>query len=257
MQKFGGDGLQTKEPWTHLCHQKYANGWAKSSLIHWDQNNPSSPIWQVVNANKHMFKDYSFWEVGNGEEAEFLRDSWQQIPKLQEEIEMPELQANLVRNGVLKIKDFWSSNADSSPFQQWKMEEWFKASSPREEIHNLIQLLKERKIEIREGPDQIRWAFKAPGQFNFKEAVELASRTGMLPTKKKWCSIWNLNHWPKITLFLWLLLRGRILTWENLKRHGMVGPSRCVLCQQGKKHPNICYRIVSGQQKYGTRGKQL
>jgi hypothetical protein len=49
------------------------------------------------------------------------------MPKLQEEIEMPELQANLVRNGVVKIKDFCSSNEDSSPFRQWQKEEWFKA----------------------------------------------------------------------------------------------------------------------------------
>ena len=89
------------EPWVHLWHQKYARGWAKLSLIRWDQNNLGSPIWQATNANQHLVKDYSFWEVGNGEEADFFRDSWQQMPKLQEEIEMPELQANLVRNGVL------------------------------------------------------------------------------------------------------------------------------------------------------------
>lgn len=178
------------------------------SLIRWDQNNPGSPIWQATNANKHLVKDYNFWEVGNGEEVDFFRDSWQQMPKLQEEIEIPELQANLVRNGILKIKDFWSSNEDSSPFRQRQTKEWFKAWSPREEIHNLMQLLKERKIEIREGPNQIRWGFKAPGQFNVKEAMELASGTGMLPTEKKWSSIWKLNHWMKITLFLWLLLKG-------------------------------------------------
>ena len=112
------------------------------------------------------------------------------------------------------------------------MEEWFKEWSRDKDTHNLIQELQERKIEIREGTDQIIWGFKAPGQFNIKEAVELASGTGMLPMEKKWNSIWTLKHWPKITLFLWLLRKGRILTWENLKRCGMMGPSRCVMCQQ-------------------------
>lgn len=79
------------EPWTHLWHHKYASGWAKSSLIRWDQSNTGFAIWQAANANKHLVKDYSFWEVGNGEEADFFRDSWQQMPKIHEEIEMPEL----------------------------------------------------------------------------------------------------------------------------------------------------------------------
>ena len=73
------------------------------------------------------------------------------MPKLQEEVELPELQANLAQNGLLKVKDLWTPNEVSSPFRQWKKEDWFKDWSTGEEILNLTQLLKERKIEIREG----------------------------------------------------------------------------------------------------------
>ena len=99
-------------------------------------------------------------------------------------------------------------------------------------MQNLPWKLEERKIEIRDSPDQIRWGYRTPGQFNVKEAAELASGAAYFPSEKKWCSLWGLGHWPKITLFLWILMRGRIITWENLKRRGMVGPSMCVMCQK-------------------------
>lgn len=157
------------------------------------------------------------------------------MPKIQEEIEVPKLQMNLARRGYLKIKDYWGPNDVSNPFRQWKKEEWFREWSSGEDISNLTHLLEERKIEIKDSPDQIRWGYKSPGQFNVKEVVDLASGAALLPAEKKWCRLWNLGHWLKKTLFLWLLMWGRILTWENLKRRGMVGPSRCVMCQQAEE----------------------
>lgn len=83
---------------------------------------------------------------------------------------------------------------------------------PGSGVQNLTLMLKERKIEICDCPDQIRWGYRPLGQFNVKEAVELASGVAYFPSEKKWCSLWGQGHWPKITLFLWLLMWGRILT---------------------------------------------
>lgn len=85
------------EPWSHVWHYKYAKEWARQCLIQWDQSYLVSSIWQAANANRKLVKEHSFWEVGNGEEADFFRDSWQQMPKLQEEIKALDLQRNLVR----------------------------------------------------------------------------------------------------------------------------------------------------------------
>lgn len=172
------------EPWAQLWHQKYCKEWKNVSLICWDENNPGSPIWKALNANRSLVKDYSFWEVGNGEGANFFRDSWYEMPKLQDKITMSALQETLGRNGIQKIKDFWSPNVTASPFRQWQTERWFKDRSPNEDPYNLIQELKERKIEIREDPDQIRWGFKALGQFNVKEVMELSSGATLLSKEK-------------------------------------------------------------------------
>lgn len=47
---------------------------------------------------------------------------------------------------------------------------------------------------------------------------------------------------PKNNFFIWLLLKGKILTTENLKRRGINGPSRCPNCcnaEETMHHPFI------------------
>ena len=50
-----------------------------------------------------------------------------------------------------------------------------------------------------------------------------------------WKKIWTLNLWPKVGLFAWLVIKGCILTCENLQKRGVQGPSQCYMCFQGKE----------------------
>ena len=43
--------------------------------------------------------------------------------------------------------------------------------------------------------------------------------------------IWKGPQWPNIKVFEWLILHKKILTWENLKNRGFIGPSQCHLCE--------------------------
>lgn len=71
----------------------------------------------MANANKQLVKEHSFWEIGNGEEVAFFRDSWQQLPKIHEEVDLPNLQDQLEREGITKVKDLWVNNGEVSPFR--------------------------------------------------------------------------------------------------------------------------------------------
>ena len=42
--------------------------------------------------------------------------------------------------------------------------------------------------------------------------------------------LWNWQLPLKVKLFVWLMLKQRILTWEKLNKRGFSGTSRCVLC---------------------------
>lgn len=201
-------------------------------------------------------REHSFWEIGNGEEADFFRDSWQHAPKIREEVALPMLQDKLIGERIIKVKDMCNLRETASLFRQWKSQEWLQFQSPEEEITSLVQILEDRKIEKRESPDRIRWGYRPTSQFNVKEAAEIASGASDLPSEKKWSRLWGQKLWPKITLFLWLLLRGRILTWENLRRRGMTGPSMCVLCHKVEETSNHLFKGYEWSQAVWESGRQ-
>jgi hypothetical protein len=55
---------------------------------------------------------------------------------------------------------------------------------------------------------------------------------------QQWGKIWDSPQWPKIKIFKWLVLHNRILTWENLRKRGFIGPSQCHLCQAKEETMN-------------------
>jgi hypothetical protein len=47
-----------------------------------------------------------------------------------------------------------------------------------------------------------------------------------------------MKSWPKINTFLWLVAHNNILTWDNLRKRGFIGPSWCQLCEQEEETQN-------------------
>jgi len=45
----------------------------------------------------------------------------------------------------------------------------------------------------------------------------------------------------KIKLFMWLVYHRKILTWDNIRKRGVLGPSRCPLC--GKQEETMEYLL--------------
>ena len=89
-------------------------------------------------------------------------------------------------------------------------------------------------IRIKEGPDIMRWGYIDKGTFSIKEVYNIRIRN-QIEEEETWKKIWTLNLWPKVGLFTWLLVKGRILTCENLRKRGVQGPSQCYMCFQAKE----------------------
>jgi hypothetical protein len=88
------------------------------------------------------------------------------------------------------------------------------------------------KIHISDGSDILRWGYSPMGMFTVKEAYFLHENFHTQPKEHIWNIIWKSKLWPKISTFLWLMVQNRILTWDNLRKRGFIGPSICHLCQQ-------------------------
>jgi hypothetical protein len=89
----------------------------------------------------------------------------------------------------------------------------------------LQEELTKRRIPIIAGKDILRWGYRPQGFFSMWEAYQIKAQSNPPLDSEVWGKIWNLKHWPKIMLFLWLVSHSSILTWDNLLKRGFVGPS--------------------------------
>jgi len=72
----------SREPWARLWHVKYARDKPAELLIRFNEERSGSDIWQKALAGRQLVHSHCFWEIGNGELANFWEDSWNQLPKL-------------------------------------------------------------------------------------------------------------------------------------------------------------------------------
>ena len=47
-----------------------------------------------------------------------------------------------------------------------------------------------------------------------------------------WVNIWDSDNIPKINAFFWILGHGKTLTADNLRKRGLEGLLRCILCKE-------------------------
>ena len=80
--------------------------------------------------------------------------------------------------------------------------------------------------------DRHGWGEKY-GRYSMSEGYQRFSAGYNVPANPKhWNYNWNNTSLPKIDLFIWTLLHGKILIGENLEKRGLAGPFRCPLCAE-------------------------
>ena len=68
------------------------------------------------------------------------------------------------------------------------------------------------------------------GSYTFKTGYTTLQEVHNQQDWAPWKFIWKTESLPKIKIFIWTLLKGKILTSKNLKRKGFSGPSMCQMC---------------------------
>ena len=49
-----------------------------------------------------------------------------------------------------------------------------------------------------------------------------------------WIKIWSCDGFPKVNVFYWILSHRKTLTTENLRKRGIPGPHRGILCKEAE-----------------------
>jgi len=105
--------------------------------------------------------------------------------------------------------------------------------------------LDSRKILSQQGNAILRWGHTSTSTFNIQEDYQLKAGHGSLPREEVWNKIWETKYWPKISTFLWLTMHNNILTWDNLRKRGFIGPSWCQLCGSEEETQNHLLNLCS------------
>eukprot|EP00253_Pinus_taeda_P012671 PITA_12671 len=133
--------------------------------------------------------------------------------------------------GLHKVKDFWDLAQTSGKWRSWRKLEYRDDSPIKIKVEALGSLLKQRMILVTEGQDQLRWGNNNKGNFNLKEAKSILLGLDYRVPNKTWQLLWKHQGWMKIKLFMWLVHHKKILTWDNIRKRGVMGPSKCHLCE--------------------------
>jgi hypothetical protein len=122
---------------------------------------------------------------------------------------------------------------EDTSYIRWKKAETLGLEGEqKEEWNNFVKGLVGSGFELNNEKDTLMWSWDTKGgQVNAKQAYEVQLMEDMEEEPTFWYTeLWKWQLPLKVKLFIWLMLEQKILTWENLAKRGIIGPSRCVLC---------------------------
>eukprot|EP00253_Pinus_taeda_P011910 PITA_11910 len=183
----------------------------------------------LARLNRDLVEKHTFWEIRGGEEANFWEDKWHQKEILSTIQGLQQIRDRIGRDRP-HVRDYWKAN---NPEESWRI--WFDLTEWDREL-SLDQKeaykkeFESRKIKARNGRDILLWENSMKGSFTTKEAYFLTSTQSGNEENPDWRIVWERNWWPKVSIFIWLASKNKILTWDRIQKEGFIGPSRCCLC---------------------------
>ena len=114
---------------------------------------------------------------------------------------------------------------------------WLSATDLDGEWHliwnDYVKGLEYGRIRLRSQPDSLLWSYKNySGSLTAAMAYESIVDHYLEPYPDPSFVhqiLWKFNIPEKIRCFIWFLLNNKVLTWDQLNKHGVQGPSYCLL----------------------------
>lgn len=131
-----------------------------------------------------------------------------------------------VRNTLFPAKSYWLSADDL-----------YLGGSYRALWDNFIKEIQGAGIRLTDRPDALLWSHNnSHGSLSARAAYDcIVGAHSSPPVTLVDSVLWNRNLPSKISCFIWLTLRDKILTWVNLQKKGIHGPGICVLCDSNEE----------------------
>ncbi|KAK9005510.1 hypothetical protein V6N11_042939 [Hibiscus sabdariffa] len=175
-----------------------------------------SPLWRALANIWDSFRDNTFWLVGDATDVHLWNDTW--VPSV----------------GPLRP---WLSNALPS-VNQLHFDDMLHADG-NWNVSRLSELLDQAVVphvlgvlppSFDDARDRVAWRLTPTGAFTVASAYEGFLSPSWDVCDPKWSSIWSLPVAQRVRMFLWLVLRQRLMTNVERVRRGLSSDPSCSSC---------------------------
>lgn len=113
-------------------------------------------IWNLVRSNRDLIREYSFWEIREGDKANLWNEAWQQRGKLRQQPKIQEIYQFTTQMEEDVAWNYWLPEREGY-WRKWKTQEDWQGAPETEQWANYKNDMETRKIAVKEGTYIIRW----------------------------------------------------------------------------------------------------
>jgi hypothetical protein len=188
-------------------------------------------MWKLCCKSSKFFTSLMYRIPGNGKRTPIWTQSIMGREPLAENGEISDLRKWLERAGVYTLYDLskWDHRGD---WAGWD----FLGVPPRlsQQQSTLVDLLEEAAPVNRFIKD--RWGWGKTGVYTTAAGYRALQATRNISHPPAfWKRVWDHLSIPKVNFFFWTLMHNKILTGDNMEKRNIVGPHRCVLCNNNSE----------------------
>eukprot|EP00253_Pinus_taeda_P024741 PITA_24741 len=211
--------------WVEVIKRKYLSGPNSNLLSEPIVERPCTPVWKLIKKVLPQFRENTSKFPGNGKSINIWSDRIMgSKPRNLHQASRP-LQIWMEERNLTTLYDIstWNQNI----WQDWK--DLNLPIDLRDLWSNLKRSLSGFAPTNSGVEDRYIWD-SSGGKFTVKEGYKILQATTQIANWNLHTTAWKSECLPKIKHFNWTLLKGKILTAENLRKRGIQGPSRCCFC---------------------------
>lgn len=212
LTKLGWKIISDKDKlWYRVLHSKYLND---HTLYTWPVKKKSSHCWISICKNRDILRKGIKWTVGNGNDISLWHDWWCGTQPLAQQNNCYQSNALDKVNSILDDEGKWDIDLLSNIDNQQDLNEILKVNRPR-----YVTFI-----------DTPTWVPSSSGNFTTASAFTFITNSELSDRDWKWT--WKLKIPQKLKYFLWLVLKGRLLTNQlRVVRH-LADTNTCPRCGQ-------------------------
>eukprot|EP00253_Pinus_taeda_P024410 PITA_24410 len=219
---------EPKAWWKQVIESKYING-KRQRLLETDiPNREATKIWQLCKKEIPLLIQNTSKIPGGGDSIDYATERIMGLPPLNTIEEAIPFIHHVNNKGSRRLDQLSKWDVDTGAWIDWE----FPATPPALEASlKSLQINLQNRAPIKKGAvDGFRWD-PSGSSYTIKSGYQLiCNNTYQIPIQNHWRLIWKSEAIPKVKFFTWLLLKDNVLTSENLRKRGIIGPSRCPNC---------------------------